>query len=510
MKQILHYSAKAGMVAIAAMILTAGVSAQTQTRSSDNVLTSSTTQSVSGNTYTSTTSDQSAVKVTDSTLTISKCKLYNSADASSTDDASFYGTNAVMLSYGKSTSPVITSSNNYVSGTGKGANGIFAYGNGTITTTGDTIYQTGGNARAIMASGGGTITVNNDIATTTNGSSSVIATDRGGGTITVNGGTYTANGSNSAGIYSTGTITANNATFVSNGGEMYVIEGSNNITVNNCTATSNKDKWGILLYQSFSGDAEGSTGTITLKGGTLTYNGTSGGLFYNTNATANINLEGVTIVNKCDTLVRSLKGGWGNNATASSGGTTYINATGQTMEGMIYADSNSKDYITLSSSSTYKNASLNPGNVAGLVTLTMDESSTLSLAADCHINGAISISGLTSGSTVSNILGNGHNIYYTKSTNTSLNGETYSLTNGGYLCPEGTIITANEIVSELNAPAAVTIYNLMGQVVYQTSSGNSSVVLNQELLNNLSVPQGFYIVRTNTGSVVSTVKMIKR
>ena len=185
-----------------------------------------------------------------------------------------------------------------------------------------------------MASGGGTITVNNDIATTTNGSSSVIATDRGGGTITVNGGTYTANGSNSAGIYSTGTITANNATFVSNGGEMYVIEGSNNITVNNCTATSNKDKWGILLYQSFSGDAEGSTGTITLKGGTLTYNGTSGGLFYNTNATANINLEGVTIVNKCDTLVRSLKGGWGNNATASSGGTTYINATGQTMEGM--------------------------------------------------------------------------------------------------------------------------------------------------------------------------------
>ena len=138
------------MVAIAAMILTAGVSAQTQTRSSDNVLTSSTTQSVSGNTYTSTTSDQSAVKVTDSTLTISKCKLYNSADASSTDDASFYGTNAVMLSYGKSTSPVITSSNNYVSGTGKGANGIFAYGNGSITTTGDTIYQTGGNARAIM------------------------------------------------------------------------------------------------------------------------------------------------------------------------------------------------------------------------------------------------------------------------------------------------------------------------------------------------------------------------
>jgi hypothetical protein len=470
----------------------------------DNVLTSTTTQTVSGQTYKSTTSDQSAVKATAGTLTITKCKLYNTADASSTDNASFYGTNAVMLAYGKNTSPAIQSSYNYVAGSGKGSNGIFAYSGGTVTTTSDTIYQTGGNSRAIMASGGGTINVYNDVATTVNGSSSVIATDRGGGTINVNGGTYTANGSNSAGIYSTGTITATDATFVSNGGEIYVIEGSNNITVNNCSGTSNKNKWGILLYQSFSGDASGSTGKITLTGGSLTYNGTAGGLFYNTNATAYIYLNGVNIVNKCDTLVRSLKGGWGNNATASSGGKTYIIANGQSMEGMIYADANSKDYITLSNGTTYSNASINPGNVAGLVTLTMDATSTLSLSADCHINGAISISGLSSGSVVSNISGNGYSIYYTKSTNSGLGGLAYALTNGGYLLPEGT--SGVETSDLTNTPASVTVFNLNG--MRMASASEISDV--QNYLDGLAVPAGIYIVKSQTGTVSKTVKLRKR
>ena len=454
----------------------------------DNVLTSSTTQTVSGQTYTSTTADQSAVKVTAGTLSITKCKLYNSGNASSTDNASFYGTNAVMLAYGSSTSPVINSSYNYVAGSGTGSNGIFAYGKGVVKTSYDKIYQTGVNSRAIMASGGGTVTVIGDTATTVNGSSSVIATDRGSGTINVTGGIYTANGSNSAGLYSTGVISATDATFISNGGEIYVIEGSNSINVTNCKGTSNKNKWGILMYQSFSGDAEGSTGTFTATGGSLDYEGTCGGLFYNTNATAKIYLNGVTITNKCDTLVRSLKGGGGNNATASSGGTAYIYATDQTMSGMIYADANSKDYITLSGSTAYTNAKINPGNVASLVTLTMDATSTLSLASDCYINGAISISGLTSGSIVSNISGNGHSIYYTKSTNSGLNGATYSLTNGGYLLPLGT----NGISSIEDATESVTtVYTLNGVI---TSSDN--------------LTPGIYIVRTVNGNVVTTKKII--
>lgn len=470
----------------------------------DNVLTSTSTQTVSGQTYKSTSSDQSAVKVTAGVLTITKCKLYNTADASSTDNASFYGTNAVMLAYGKNTSPVINSSYNYIAGSGKGTNGIFAYSGGSVTSTSDTIYQTGGNSRAIMASGGGTINVFNDVATTVNGSSSVIATDRGGGTINVSGGTYTANGSNSAGIYSTGTITASDANFISNGGEIYVIEGSNNITVNNCSGTSNKNKWGILMYQSFSGDASGSTGKITLTGGSITYNGTAGGLFYNTNATAYIYLNGVSIVNKCDTLVRSLKGGWGNNATASYGGTTHIIASGQTMEGMIYADANSKDYITLSNSTVYSQASINPGNVAGLVTLTIDATSSLSLASDCHINGAVSISGLSSGTTINNISGNGYSIYYTKSTNSGLGGLTYALTNGGYLLPEGT--SGVQTADLTDAPATVTVFNLNGMRM----SLDKEISDVQSYLDGLSIPSGIYIVKSQVGTTTKTVKLRKR
>ncbi|MCH4156429.1 MAG: T9SS type A sorting domain-containing protein [Muribaculaceae bacterium] len=474
----------------------------------DNVLTSTSDQTVSGQTYSSTTTDQSAVKVTAGTLTITKCKITNSANASSTDNASFYGTNAVMLCYGAKTTPVISSSNNYVSGTGRGANGIFAYGTGVITTSNDTIVQTGGNARAIMASGGGTITVNNDVASTTDASSSMIATDRGGGTITVNGGSYTANGQNSAGIYSTGAITANDATFLSNGGEIYVIEGSNSITANNCSGTSKYNKWGILMYQSFSGDATGSTGTMTITGGSLNYSGTKGGLFYNTNATAKIYLNGVTITNACDTLVRSLKGGWGNNATASYGGTTYITASGQTMEGMMYADANSKQYITLSNSTAYTNAKINPGNVASLVTLTIDDSSTLSLASDCYINGAITFATAPSTSTtIPNISGNGHCIYYTSSTNSALGGGTFKLTNGGYLCPAGSGVTS---VLTGDQAAKVEIFNISGQKVYSDANGTTSTTENQEILNNLDVANGLYIVRAIAGNSIVTTKMIKK
>lgn len=498
---------KVALLAAFSVLTFMGMDAQTR---SDNVLISSSDQSVSGQTYSTTTTDQSAVKATDGTLTISKCKLYNSADASSTDNASFLGTNAVMLSYGSNKSPVIKSSLNYVAGSGRGTNGIFAYGTGSITTTSDTIYQTGGNSRAIMAAGGGTINVFNDVATTVDGSSSVIATDRGGGTINITGGTYTANGSNSAGIYSTGTITADGANFISNGGEVYVIEGSNNITVKNCIATSNKSKWGVLLYQSFSGDAQGSTGTITLTGGSLTYNGTIGGMFYNTNSTAYIYLNGITLTNKCDTLVRSLKGGWGNNATASNGGTTYIIAKGQAMSGMIYADANSKDYITLSEGSSYTNASINPDNVAKLVTLTMDENSSLSLAADCHINGAVSIAGLTSGQTVSNITGNNHNIFYSTTGSPALNGAIYSLTGGGYLCPEGTDTGIGEVTTSTDIPAEVTIYNLCGQVVLHTTEGSISTAKNAAILSSSSLPKGVYVAKADTNSGRITMKLVKR
>jgi hypothetical protein len=388
---------------------------------------------LSGKIYISSKGGLSAVNVTGGTLNLSGSTVSSSGNSSSTDSSSFYGLNAVILAYASSGTATINSSDNKVSSSGTGANGIFAYGSAIITTTGDKFTHTGGGGHAIMCSGGGIITVKNDTAFTSGGSSSAIATDRGGGTISVTGGIYTTSGSNSAAIYSTGAITCTDATLVATGAEALVIEGSNKIILNNCSVKSTYNKWGAMLYQSMSGDASGVKGYLTITGGSFTYTGTSGGMFYNTNATAHITLNGVTLANSCDTLLRCIKGSWGA-ASASSGGMTYFVARNQTLSGIFHIDKNSNADISLLETSTFTGA-INKSNSANNVALTMDSTSTWIVTDSSYINGLIFNPGIT-GTEVSNITGNGNNVYYKSSANSSLGEKIYSLINGGYLMPD--------------------------------------------------------------------------
>jgi len=386
------------------------------------------TATQTGQTFISSTTDQSGVYVLNfGNLTLTNCTVTTSGNTSSTDNSSFYGLNAGVLatSAGK-----ITLSGCKINTTGTGANGIFAYGTASITSTGNKYTMTGGGGHAIMCSGGGTIAVTNDTAVTSGGSSSNIATDRGGGTITVNGGSYTSNGNNSAAVYSTGTITCNNATLIANGAEALVIEGSNKIVLNNCTVKCTYNKWGSLLYQSMSGDATGVNGYLTMTGGSFTYTGKAGGIFYNTNSTANYTLNGVTLINSCDTLIRCIKGSWGG-SSASSGGITNFIAKNQTLSGLIHVDANSQAYITLQDTSVFTGA-INKTNIANTATLTLDASSKWIVTATSYLSTLSDASGI-SGTSITNITGNGYNVYYdaTLSANSTLGGKTYSLVNGG-------------------------------------------------------------------------------
>jgi hypothetical protein len=360
------------------------------------------TATLSGKVYYSTKSDTSAVEVTGGgTLTLSNSRIRSSANTSSTDSSSFYGLNAAVLATGGST---ITLTNDSITTTGLSANGVYSYGTSTVNMSGDTIKCTANGAHGIYAAGGGTMTATNVIATTAGGSSSVIATDRGGGTITVTGGSYTAGGSNSAAIYSTGVITCSNTTLTATGAEALVIEGANYITLNNCTVKSTYNKWGSLIYQSMSGDASGTDGYLVMTGGSFTYTGTAGGMFYNTNSTANITLSGVALTNSCDTLVRCIKGSWGG-ATATSGGITNLTTSGQTMSGLIYVDANSTFSLTLKSSSAYTGR-INTDNVAEKTSVTMDSTSTWILTGNTYLTS------LTDGNTTySNITPGNYHLY---------------------------------------------------------------------------------------------------
>jgi hypothetical protein len=337
---------------------------------------SGSTVTQTGETYYSTISDTSGVEVTNAGVyTLSDARIWSSGSTTSTDSSSFYGLNACVLATGGAT---ITLSNDSISTSGISGNGVYSYGSSTVTLSTDTINCTGSGGHGIYAAGGGVLKATGVIAVTTGSSASVIATDRGGGTITVSGGSYTSGGSNSADVYSTGTIAVTGATLTATGAEAVVVEGANNATLTNCTTKVTYDKWGALIYQSTSGDAFGTVGTLAITGGSYTYTGTSGGLFYNTNDSAYIYLNGVTIANSCDTLLRSMEGSWGQSATASSGGNTRLTCDGQTISGLIYIDGSSQATLKLTNGSVFS-GSVNPGDVAEAAAVVLDASSSWTL-----------------------------------------------------------------------------------------------------------------------------------
>jgi hypothetical protein len=185
-----------------------------------------------------------------------------------------------------------------------------------------------------------------------------------------------------------------------------------------------------MIYQSMSGDAEGNEGTFSMTGGDLAYTSITGPLFYVTNTTGNISLKNVNLTTTSGILLRAEAGNWGN--SGSNGGTVYLTADGQKLPGSIIADNISSVSLTLNNGSVWTGAA-NSDKTAKSISITLDGSSSWTLTGNSYVTtltGAV-----ISGSSVTNISGNGFNLYYDTSANPSLNGQTYSLASGGSLMP---------------------------------------------------------------------------
>ncbi|HJP96033.1 MAG TPA: hypothetical protein VJ843_01535 [Candidatus Saccharimonadales bacterium] len=371
--------------------------------------------------YTATAADTSAVKVANSgNLTLTNPTITKSGDTSSSDNSSFTGQNAGVLATDNSK---ITISCGTVTTTGAGANGVFAYGSGSSVTLANlTLKASGQYAHGAMAAGGSALSLNNVVITTTGANSAPIATDRGGGTVSVRGGSATSAGVDSPGIYSTGTITVASATIKATSAEAAVVEGSNKIELTDSALYGNK-KSGVMILQSTSGDATGSTGTFTMSGGKLS--AADGPLFYVTNATGVISLKNVDLTTTSGILLKAAADQWG--TSGKNGGTVTLSADSQTLNGNVVTDNISSAALILKNNSSLK------GSV-NKAALTLDASSSWNVTADSTIT---TLSGATvSGTSISNITGNGHTVYYSKALNASLNGQTYDLTGGGKLMPQ--------------------------------------------------------------------------
>jgi hypothetical protein len=373
--------------------------------------------------FTASSQNESAIWVTDSgSLTLTNPTITTSGNTSSQDYSSFYGLNAGVLA----SAGTINITGGTVTTTGTGANGVFSTGSGAyVTLSKMTIKCTADGGHAVMATQGGTMKCTNVYMTTAGANSGAIATDRGGGTIIAEGGTVTTTGADSPGIYSTGVITVSGATIKATGSEAAVIEGANSIALTD-TSLTGAVKRGVMIYQSMSGDAEGTKGTFTMIGGSLS--AAAGPLFYVTNSTGTITITGVTCTAAGGTLVQAAADSWG--TSGSNGGTVVFTASGETLTGNMICDSISSITASLQNSTTLT-------GYINSAALSLDSTSKWNVTANSVLTTLSDTSGI-SGTTITNIYGNGYTVTYDSSLsgNSALGGKTYTLNGGGALKPE--------------------------------------------------------------------------
>lgn len=374
-------------------------------------------------TYSSAADDVSAILVSGGgDLTLFNPTVNTTGNSSSTENSSFYGLNAAVLATKSSKVTILGGS---ITTSGRGANGLFAFGAGAaVSMTSGTIMATGGGGHGVMASGGGWLALTNVNIETKSERAAPIATDRGSGTIIVSGGKMLSAGRGSPGIYSTGKITVYDAEFISTGAEAAVIEGRNSITLANCKLTG-ATRCGVMIYQSFSGDAEGREGVFTMTGGSLT--ATSGPLFFVTNTKGMITLKGVKASTASGILVRAGVDRWGR--TGSNGGVVVFTADDETLVGDVIADAG------CSASAALKNHTTLTGAIKEAA-LRLDATSKWNVTGDSTLTSLTNPDGVT-GQSLTNIVGNGHTVRYDASlaANQWLGGKTIPLTKGGQLTP---------------------------------------------------------------------------
>ncbi len=418
--------------AVSAPAATSGAATTTSAAASAAYSQSGGSETRTGETYTASKGDESAIYLDGGgVLTLTGATITTSGDTSSADDSSFHGLNAAVLATGGST---INLSGSTIATTGAGANGAFATEAGsTVNLANVTIKATGDGGHAVMATNGGVMALTEVDMDTAGAHAGAIATDRGGGTITVSGGAVTTSGQDSPGIYSTGDISVADATISATGAESAVIEGANSITlVDTDLSSSLADKWGVMIYQSMSGDAEGAQGVFTMTGGSLANTAKTGPLFYVNNSTGVITLKGVDVTAASGVLVdASANSRWG--AAGSNGGRAVLTAVGQTLIGDLTADAISTITATLQNGSTLTGA-IDAAGAAQEVNLTLDASSTWTVTADSHLTCLSDPDGI-SGGAVTNIIGNGHTVTYDASACPALDAKTYTLSGGGELKP---------------------------------------------------------------------------
>ena len=358
-----------------------------------NYKATSTNKILSGETLSSTTSDQSVVYITQSGINIINSNLNKaSGDSSKTENSEFYGVNAAVLVNGGG----LTMTDGKITTAAKGANSLCATNGGKVTITGTEIISTGeSSARGLHATYGGEITASEVKISSTGGSCATLATDRGEGTVTCTLCTLSTAGAGSPLIYSTGIITVSGTTGTATGAQAVVVEGKNSAKISdssslNCyglpNAENDIDICGVMLYQSMSGDADSGTSTFTCQSSTISIDSSSrvystAPMFFITNTDAEINTEGCTYTYGSSIFLKAAgTSRWG--TSGSNGGVVTLNLKNQNIKGNFVVDESSGLTINLENSSI--EGIINGDKTGAKVAIVLDSNSKITLTGNSY------------------------------------------------------------------------------------------------------------------------------
>ncbi|MBR1552555.1 MAG: hypothetical protein IJ631_00920 [Schwartzia sp.] len=382
-------------------------------------------ETVAGKSFAATKGNESAVLARNGAkLSLSGAALQKRGDTTSEEESNFAGQNAVLLA----NNSTVAVSDTTLSSNAEGANAIFSTGRKAQVTARRVTIRTGGNSsRGLDATYGGTVTGEAVDIATKGAHCAALATDRGEGTVSVTGSKLVTEGEGSPCIYSTGDISATDTVGVAYGSEIAVVEGKNSIALDRVDLTGH-ERNGVMLYQSFSGDADVGTAKFSAKDSKLT-NESGGAMFYVTNTKAEITLEATALSSPgAQPLLRAAADRWGQ--SGKNGGDVTLTATRQTLNGDITADNLSAVTLNLGEGSQWT-GTMNTEATAKAATIRLAKSATWTLSADAHLDTIIN-----EAEDFSNIESNGFSIYYNKDKTPTLNGNTYPLPGGGTLTPQ--------------------------------------------------------------------------
>ena len=311
-----------------------------------------------------------------------------SGDASSIADTVARGLNAAALARDGASLSLL---NSEIASSPLGASGAFTEG-GAISLDGGHVRVSGASSFGLGATAGGSIlTHETDIATQGDNSSAIYTADKGN--VSLDGGIVTTGGKNSPLLDASGIITAKNATLRASVSAACMVNAGANVALTDCAVSGRMGDafssdalippYCVALYRN-GGNTELKS-VFSMTRGALTAQ--KGDLFYATNTSATIYLEGVALSKGENNLLLRVSGndgsfGWGE--AGSNGADCTLLANDQSLTGDIVVDELSSVSLLLKGDSSYTGA-INTANTAKVAKVTLEGGCTWTLTGNAYL-----------------------------------------------------------------------------------------------------------------------------